>query len=106
MVIKQENARALEDCGIICRFSRSFMTPERLEGLFSEDYETLLKVGSAVVDLERHFNNQRGVDREDDTLPYSLPDFEAALDEYYERRGWTDEGTVPGSRVDASASAD
>ena len=106
MVIEQENARALEDCGIVCRFSRSFMTPERFEGLFEADYEDLLSVGSRVVDLERHFNNQRGVDRADDTLPYSLPDFEAALDEYYERRGWTDEGTVPSSRVDASVSAD
>ena len=106
MVIEQENARALEDCGIICRFSRSFMTPERLEGLFSADYEALLEVGSTVVDLERHFNNQRGVDREDDTLPYSLPNFEAALDEYYDRRGWTDEGTVPSGRVNTAVSAD
>jgi aldehyde:ferredoxin oxidoreductase len=106
MVIEQENARALEDCGIVCRFSRSFMTPERFEGLFEADYDDLLAVGSRVVDLERHFNNQRGVDRADDTLPYSLPDFEAALDEYYDRRGWTDEGTVPSSRVDAAASAD
>jgi aldehyde:ferredoxin oxidoreductase len=106
MVIEQENARALEDCGIVCRFSRSFMTPERFEGLFGADYADLLAVGSRVVDLERHFNNQRGIDRSDDALPYSLPDFEAALDEYYERRGWTAEGTVPSSRVDASISAD
>jgi aldehyde:ferredoxin oxidoreductase len=106
MVIEQENARALEDCGIVCRFSRSFMTPERFEGLFEADYADLLAVGSRVVDLERHFNNQRGIDRDDDALPYSLPDFEAALDEYYERRGWTAEGTVPSSRVDASISAD
>jgi aldehyde:ferredoxin oxidoreductase len=106
MVIKQENARALEDCGIVCRFSRSFMTPERFEGLFDADYEDLLAVGSRVVDLERHFNNQRGIDRADDTLPYSLPDFEAALDEYYERRGWTDDGVVPEGRVDVAVSAD
>lgn len=106
MVITQENARALEDCGIICRFSRSFMTPERFEGLFSADYEMLLAVGSKIVDLERHFNNQRGVSREDDTLPYDLPDFEAALDEYYERRGWTDKGIVPTEHVNAGVSAD
>ena len=69
-------------------------------------YEDLLAVGSRVVDLERHFNNQRGIDRADDTLPYSLPDFEAALDEYYERRGWTDDGVVPEGRVDVAVSAD
>jgi aldehyde:ferredoxin oxidoreductase len=106
MVIEQENARALEDCGIVCRFSRSFMTPERFEGLFSADYDDLLAVGSRVVDLERHFNNQRGISRKDDTLPYSLPGFEAALDEYYDRRGWTDDGTVPSGRVGAAAGAD
>jgi aldehyde:ferredoxin oxidoreductase len=82
------------------------MTPERFEGLFGADYTDLLDVGSRVVDLERHFNNQRGIDRSDDRLPYSLPDFEAALDEYYERRGWTDDGVVPEGRVNAAASAD
>jgi aldehyde:ferredoxin oxidoreductase len=106
MVVRQENARALEDCGIVCRFSRSFMTPERFEGLFGADYETLLGVGSRVVDLERHFNNQRGIDRGDDALPYGLPGFENALDEYYERRGWDDEGRVPDDRVDSAAAAD
>jgi aldehyde:ferredoxin oxidoreductase len=82
------------------------MTSERLEGLFSTDYESLLEVGSKVVNLERHFNNRRGVARADDTLPYSLPDFEAALDEYYERRGWTADGVVPSGRVETGASAD
>jgi aldehyde:ferredoxin oxidoreductase len=94
-VVKQENARALEDCGIVCRFSRSFMTPERFEGLFDADYADLLAVGSKTVELERHFNNQRGFDRSDDRLPYELPDFEAALDAYYAERNWNDDGTVP-----------
>jgi aldehyde:ferredoxin oxidoreductase len=106
-VVKQENARALEDCGVVCRFSRSFMTPERFEGLFDADYEDLLAVGSRVVELERHFNNQRGFDRADDTLPYDLPDFEAALDEYYAQRGWNEDGTVPDDHTtDVPASAD
>ncbi|MFC6837931.1 aldehyde ferredoxin oxidoreductase family protein [Halomarina ordinaria] len=101
-VVRQENARALEDCGIVCRFSRSFMTPERFEGLFDADYDDLLAVGSRTVELERHFNNQRGFDRADDTLPYDLPDFEAALDDYYEQRGWNADGTVPDDSVAAS----
>jgi len=106
-VVKQENARALEDCGVVCRFSRSFMTPERFEGLFDADYEDLLAVGSRVVELERHFNNQRGFDRADDTLPYDLPDFEAALDEYYAQRGWNADGTIPDEAVaDDPVSAD
>ena len=106
-VVKQENARALEDCGVVCRFSRSFMTPERFEGLFGADYEDLLAVGSRVVELERHFNNQRGFDRADDTLPYDLPGFEAALTEYYAQRDWNDDGTVPDAAVgDEPVSAD
>jgi aldehyde:ferredoxin oxidoreductase len=52
-------------------------------------------VGRRTVTLERHFNNQRGFDRADDRgLPYDLPDFEQALDEYYDQRGWED-GVVP-----------
>ncbi|SFR68896.1 aldehyde:ferredoxin oxidoreductase [Halogeometricum rufum] len=105
-IVEQENARALEDCGIICRFSRSFMTPERYEGLFEADYDDLLAVGSRVVELERHFNNQRGFDRADDTLPYDLPDFEAALDDYYAQRDWNADGTVPDDHVNEPQSAD
>jgi aldehyde:ferredoxin oxidoreductase len=106
-VVKQENARALEDCGIVCRFSRSFMTPERFEGLFDADYDSLLAVGSKVVELERHFNNQRGFDRADDTLPYDLPAFDAALDDYYAQRDWNEDGTVPDGNVeDGLVSAD
>ncbi|WP_435365739.1 aldehyde ferredoxin oxidoreductase family protein [Haloarchaeobius sp. DYHT-AS-18] len=98
-VVRQENARAFEDCGIICRFSRGTMTEERYEGLFDADYDEMLAIGSRVVELERHFNNQRGFDRADDRLPYDLPDFETALDEYYGVRDWNDDGTVPDDHV-------
>ncbi|MFQ3295319.1 MAG: aldehyde:ferredoxin oxidoreductase, partial [Natrialbaceae archaeon] len=37
--------------------------------------------------------------REDDSLPYDLPNFEAALDEYYAERGWHEDGTVPADQV-------
>lgn len=56
-----------------------------------------MAMGAEMVELERHFNNQRGFDREDDTLPYDLPEFESALSEYYDERGWNDDGTVPES---------
>ncbi|MFW5903253.1 MAG: aldehyde ferredoxin oxidoreductase family protein [Halolamina sp.] len=99
LVIEQEHRRAVEDCGVLCRFSRGMQSAERLETLFDADYETVLDVGERVVTLERHFNNERGFDRGDDRLPYDLPDFEAALDEYYAERGWNDDGTVPADRV-------
>jgi aldehyde:ferredoxin oxidoreductase len=98
-VARQENARALEDCGIICRFSRSIMTPDRLEALFDADYEDLLEVGARVVELERAFNNRRGFSAADDDLPYREHiegDLDAAIAEYYDVRGWTENGVVPG----------
>ncbi|WP_255197460.1 aldehyde ferredoxin oxidoreductase family protein [Halorarius litoreus] len=94
-LVEQENKRALEDCGVLCRFSRSIMTDERFERLFDADFDSLLAVGGRVVELERRFNNERGFDRSDDRLPYDLPGFEAALDAYYDVRGWNQDGTVP-----------
>lgn len=91
-----ENKRALEDLGVICRFSRGSMTSERFESLFGAPFDELLDIGAEVVELERYFNNRRGMDRSDDeALPYDIPGASEALDEYYELRGWNDDGTVP-----------
>jgi aldehyde:ferredoxin oxidoreductase len=91
---RRENLMALNDAGIVCKFSRDYMSPERYELLFDAPFEELLAVGGRIVTLERHFNNQRGFDRSNDRLPYDLPDLESALEEYYETRGWPD-GVVP-----------
>jgi len=93
-LVTRENLMALNDSGVVCKFSRSYMNPDRYERLFDADFADLLAVGDRVVTLERHFNNQRGFDRADDRLPYDLPDLDRALDEYYDRRGWED-GVVP-----------
>jgi aldehyde:ferredoxin oxidoreductase len=93
-LVRQENKRALEDCGVVCRFSRDMLTDERYEALFDADFEDLLDVGARVIDLERRFNNERGFDRADDRLPYDVDGFEAALDEYYEIRGWSEDGVA------------
>jgi aldehyde:ferredoxin oxidoreductase len=105
-VIELENANVIKDSAVLCKFSRDFVDEERLSTLLDADYEELLEVGSRVVTLERHFNNQRGFDREDDTLPYELPEFDAALNEYYDERGWNDDGTVPEDSVGGAAPAD
>lgn len=94
MLIERENQMALNDSGILCQFS-FYVTEERYEAAFDADYEQLLEVGARTIEHERRFNNQRGFDRTDDQLPYELPNFEDALDEYYELRGWNDDGTVP-----------
>ncbi|WP_323191348.1 aldehyde ferredoxin oxidoreductase C-terminal domain-containing protein [Halostella sp. PRR32] len=94
-LVRQENKRALEDCGVVCRFSRDMLNAERFEALFDADFDDLLDIGARVIDLERAFNNERGFDRADDRLPYDVDGFDAALDEYYGIRGWTEDGTVP-----------
>jgi aldehyde:ferredoxin oxidoreductase len=98
-LVELENKRALEDCGVVCRFSRGAMTEARFEALFGAPFDELLDLGGRVVALERHFNNRRGFDRADDDLPYDLPDFEAALDAYYDARGWSASGVVPESAL-------
>jgi aldehyde:ferredoxin oxidoreductase len=104
-LVERENLMALNDAGIVCKFSRDFMSPDRYEMLFDADFEDLLAVGNRVVELERHFNNQRGIARDADRLPYELPGFEDALDEYYAVRGWNDDGTVPDETVSGGSDA-
>jgi len=102
-VAEREDLMALNDSGVVCKFSRDYMTPERYEMLFGADFEELLDVGARTVTLERHFNNRRGFDAGDDRLPYAkeLPGLDDAIDEYYDVRGWNDDGTVPDSALPA-----
>ncbi|WP_318568561.1 aldehyde ferredoxin oxidoreductase family protein [Salinigranum marinum] len=102
-LVRAENHNAVVDSGIVCRFSRDVVSEARLEALLDASIDDLHAVGARIVDLERHFNNRRGFDRADDSLPYSLSGFEAALDGYYHERGWTDEGVVPEGRVASDA---
>ena len=94
LLIERENLMALNDSGILCQFA-FYVTEDRYERAFDAEYDDLLDVGARTVELERRFNNERGFDRSDDQLPYELPGFETALDEYYELRGWNLDGTVP-----------
>ena len=106
-LIEMEDHAAFRDTGIVCAFGDGYVTDERLAKLFDADYEELLSVGAETVIRERHFNNRRGFDRGDDGLPYDLPDLDAAIEEYYDARGWNDDGTVPEKAVKSvAASAD
>jgi aldehyde:ferredoxin oxidoreductase len=63
-------------------------------------------VGGRIVELERHFNNARGMDRSDDeALPYDLDGLDEELSNYYDLRGWNDDGTVPDARVGGGSGA-
>jgi aldehyde:ferredoxin oxidoreductase len=107
VVIERENRMAVLDSGVVCKFSGDYIDDDQLAALFDTDYETLQRAGSRIVELERHFNNKRGWDSDNDTLPYAemLDGLEEAVQEYYDRRGYTDDGVVPDSMV-ASHGAD
>jgi aldehyde:ferredoxin oxidoreductase len=99
-LIRNENENALKDSGVLCKFASSQMEEEKYEAIFDADYDDLLAVGAKIITLERHFNNQRGMDRsDDDDLPYELAGLDEALDEYYDHRGWDTAGTVPDSAL-------
>jgi aldehyde:ferredoxin oxidoreductase len=98
-LVESENRNAALDSAIACRFSRGTLTDDRLRTLLDADPGELQALGARIVDLERGFNNRRGRDRrDDDALPYALDGLEAALDAYYEYRGWNGDGTVPAAR--------
>jgi len=107
-LIELENQNAVRDSAIYCAFGSDYLSDERLETLLDAEKEEFTAVGARVVELERHFNNKRGMTRADDEdMPYELPSFQEALDEYYELRGWNDDGTVSDAQVGgAAASAD
>lgn len=104
LVVEQEKRRAIEDAGILCRFSRGMQSEKRLSDIFDVNYDRLLEIGEQIITLERHFNNSRGLDRDDDSLPYNLPEFQNALDEYYDAHEWEEDGTVPEELVERAAS--
>lgn len=97
-LVAKENRNAVLDSAVVCKFSRGTVTDDRLAALLDADYDVLQTLGARIVELERAFNNARGFDRSDDTLPYAdaIEGFDAALSEYYSLRGWNDDGTVPG----------
>lgn len=68
--------------------------------------DELLETGERIFNLKRLYNTHRGISRKDDTIPMriltqprrdkgageNLPPFGKMLNEYYQIRGWTDEG--------------
>jgi len=104
-LVEKENRNAVLDSAIVCKFSRGIVTDDQLSALLDAEYADLQTLGARIVERERAFNNARGFDRDDDTLPYAdeISGFEAALSEYYALRGWNDDGTVPDRDTDRGA---
>ncbi len=105
-LVELENHNVIRDSAIVCAFASDYVTDERLARMLGTTYDELLSIGAETVDRERHFNNRRGIDAADDTLPYEIPDLDAAVREYYAARGLTEEGRVPDGRIDPIAIGD
>jgi len=106
LLVERENRHVIRDSGVFCAFGGSYISDEQRAELLDADFDELLSIGERVVEMERHFNNQRGMDRADDRLPYELPRFEEALDTYYSLRGWNADGTVPENPTSSVGAAD
>jgi len=104
-LVEKENRNVIRDSGVVCAFAGDYITDERLAKLLETDYERLQEIGAEGIARERHFNNQRGKDVDDDRLPYEIPDLQEAVQEYYDERGWNDDGTISDASFDSTAPA-
>ena len=109
-----QNTTSFVDASGICLFSTFDMNPgEDVAAMVSESLghnigspEDMLKIGDRIWNLERLFNNAAGLTRADDNLPPRITsepltegpskghvvDLPPMLDEYYQLRGWDDQG--------------
>lgn len=122
----QDVRTATCDCPTMCAFLLDTALPgtaaentaalmEAATGL-SFSAEDVVRVGERVNNLARCFNIREGFTRADDTLPERLltepikegnskghyipqADLDSMLDEYYEARGWTREGTPSAGKL-------
>ncbi|MEM3608755.1 MAG: aldehyde ferredoxin oxidoreductase family protein [Candidatus Bathyarchaeia archaeon] len=118
MVKDIEDVYTVIDSMIVCKFSRGTYYKEfedlaKLYTLvtgFETTPEEIRLAGERINNLARLFNIREGLGRKDDTLPYKVmhmpvPDegpskgayvsqeeLDLLLDDYYEARGWTEEG--------------
>jgi aldehyde:ferredoxin oxidoreductase len=118
LVKEMEDLMALYDILGICKFSRYYLTPEKLAPLasavtgYSLGPGSLLLAGERTVNLERIYNLREGLKPGDDTLPQRIlreaiesgpckgcritrEELEEMKKEYYIARGWDPETGVP-----------
>ena len=110
-----EDLMALYDIVGVCKFTRHFFFaeafPEMVKAVTGMDLSVadLLTIGERVYNLQRAFNAREGLDRSSDTLPSRVfenpipkgqskgslikrSEFERMLDDYYQVRGWSENG--------------
>ncbi len=101
-----QNETASIDSLVLCKFASFAVREKGFANLLSTatgvDYSTeeFQKCGERIWNLERLFNIRAGFSRKDDMLPerffesggINKEEFEKALDEYYQFRGWDENG--------------
>jgi len=112
-LIDWEDRMTLLDSLILCKFLRGVMDWERITKIFSAIFgvdatiDELKEISARINTLSKMYNVREGLSRKDDNLPdrffeEALPEnpehildrdkFKKMLDEYYELRGWDNEG--------------
>ena len=114
LAVKSQNFGCMLDSLVVCDFLfiHQFVQPSHLIELLNcvtgwdMTLEEFLTTGERIFNLKRMINVRRGVSRKDDTLPprilthkrgsggaaYNLPFLGRMLNEYYQYRGWSEEG--------------
>jgi aldehyde:ferredoxin oxidoreductase len=108
-----QNATASLDSLVLCIFSSFAISEVEYANLLSAatgvnySAEEFRKCGERIWNLERLFNIKAGFSRKDDTLPERFfgsggldrAEFVGALDEYYQLRGWDENGVPTGEKL-------
>jgi aldehyde:ferredoxin oxidoreductase len=111
-VAQAQNFGAAADSLVVCRFATFALSETVLARLLSAvtgieyEPEDLMRVGERIFNLERMYNVREGFRKADDDLPVRLREeavkdgpsrgstvkFPEMIEEYYEFRGWDDDG--------------
>jgi len=114
-----QDLSAIHNSTAICMFAGMALQPSHvgiLLGLVAgqpHNTQTILQAGERIINLQRAFACREGISRKDDTLPKRLltplpdggaagkaADLEYQLNEYYQLRGWDDNGIPTQERLE------
>ena len=120
MAVRLQDLMTVYDALGLCKFLlRASVGPTQLASWLNrvtgwpEDPDGLMETGERIFTLKRMYNVRLGVSRKDDVLPIrlltldrktgasagSLPHLGRLLSEYYELRGWEEDGVPSGERL-------
>lgn len=117
LLIDYEDRHTLFDTLVLCRFFRDLIPWEDISTIYEAttglkfSKEDLKGICSRIMDATRKFNLREGLTRKDDDLPprfYTEPigdgkvikrdEYQVMLSQYYQLRGWDEEGIPPQER--------